>query len=58
MTKCGRVTNGKVGCGGVVVQLPISGQAGAAVQPSFETTRAARGGGDELDVICIKEAVR
>ncbi len=58
MTKWGGgVTNGKVlAFGGVVVQLPISGQAGADVLRIFENIMAVSGG-DEFDVICIKEAV-
>ncbi len=53
----GGVTNGKVlAFGGVEVQLPIVGPAGAAVKGVLETIMAVSGGG-EFNVICIEEAV-
>ncbi len=57
MTKWGGVTNGKVlAFGGVEVQLPISGPAGADVWGVLENIMAVSGG-HEFDVICIEEAV-
>ncbi len=49
----GGVTNGKVlAFGGVEVQLPIVGPAGAAVKGVLENIMAVSGG-DEFNVICI-----
>ncbi len=49
----GGITNGKVlAFGGVEVQLPISGPAGADVWGVLENILAVSGG-DEFDVICI-----
>ncbi len=51
------VSNGKVlAFGGVEVQLPIFGPPSAAVQGVLENIMAVSGG-DELNVICIEEAV-
>ncbi len=51
------VSNGKVlAFGGVEVQLPISGPAGADVKGVLENIMAISGG-EELDVIRIEEAV-
>ncbi len=53
----GGITNGKVlAFGGVEVQLPISGPAGADVGGVLENIMAISGG-DEFDVIRIEEAV-
>ncbi len=53
----GGVTDGKVlAFGGVEVQLPIFGLAGADVKGALDNIMAISGG-DEFDVICIKEAV-
>ncbi len=57
MAKWGGVTNGKVlAFGGVGVQLPIFGPAGAAVKGVLENIVAVSGG-DEFNGICIEEAV-
>ncbi len=53
----GGITNGKLlAFGGVEVQLPISGPAGADVKGVLENIMAISGG-EELGVIRIEEAV-
>ncbi len=53
----GGVTNGKVlAFGGVEVQVPNFGAAGADVKGVLKNIMAVSGG-DEFDVICIEEAV-
>ncbi len=53
----GGVTDGKVlAFGGVEAQLPIFGPDSAAVKGVLENIMAVSGG-DELNVICIEEAV-
>ncbi len=53
----GGVTNGELfAFGGVEVQPPIYGLSGANVQGPLENIMAVTGG-DELDVMCIEEAV-
>ncbi len=53
----GGVTNGKVlAFGGVEVQSPVFGSAGADVMGVLEDVMAVTGGGDEFDVVSIDEA--